>query len=309
MKKKNDRGETRDIFRATIAEPITIKGKGIHSDKRAKLKIFPASSRTGLIFLPGKGQKDNIPVSPGNVSETSQAITLSNGNWSVSTVEHLLCALAVAGVTDAYFEIDSIEVPVLDGSALPFYEALMVAGIRHHNEIIEPITLTTPLWVVHEESYIIALPADDFRVSYSISFDHHLLNGKTIYMDLTHENCVRDIIPARTFGFLKNLKALNSRGFARGASLENAVVLTDSGYLNETLRFPDECIRHKVLDLIGDIYILGRPLKAHIIASRAGHTLDIALARNIEAAISGDELGHKRQIDDSNLRTHTSTQN
>lgn len=280
--------------RATVASDVTIEGLGLHSGNPVTLKIFPAEPGTGMVFRASAGQAGSIPVDPFHVVDTVHAVTLGNEDRKIATVEHLLCALAVAGVTDAIFELDGAEIPILDGSALPFYEAIMAAGINESSVKVEPIVISSPIWVVQNDKYIIALPHNGFRVTYGISFAHPELRGQSFSMDLDSQVCETDLLAARTFGFYKEVEQMRARGLARGASLENAVVLTDDGYLNESLRFKDECIRHKVLDLIGDLYLLGRPLQAHIIASRAGHSLDVALDRNILESIALDELAQRR---------------
>jgi len=290
------------VNRATLKKEITIEGIGLHSGCKVTLKLIPAPAGNGLVFR-GRGSRTqgDIPVTPYHVIDTQQAVTLGNGVWTVSTVEHLLAALAVAGVTDLDMEIDAPEMPILDGSAEPFYMAVMEAGIRDLDEPLEPITLNFPVWAVQEDRYIIALPYDGFRVTYGISFDHPLLRGQSLTLDLNSETCVTDILPARTFGFFKDLKHMQSKGLALGASLDNAIVLTDDGVMNEALRFENECIRHKTLDLLGDLFLIGRPLKAHIIASKAGHMLDVALGQNILDITSGDELEMRREIREGRL--------
>lgn len=283
-------------FRATIAAPVNIRGLGLHSGDPVTLKMFPAESGVGMVFRAGAGQVGDIPVDPFHVVDTVHAVTLGNSDRKVATVEHLLCALAVAGVTDCYFELDGTEIPIMDGSALPFYEAIMSVGVQEHAERIEPIVITSPIWVVQKDKYIIALPHDGFRVTYGIAFAHPELQGQSFSMDLNSSICQSDLLAARTFGFYQEVEQMRARGLARGASLENAVVLTEDGYMNESLRYQDECIRHKVLDLIGDLYLLGRPLQAHIIASKAGHTLDVALDRNILSAVAHDELSLRRDL-------------
>ena len=280
---------------ATLSSDTTIRGLGLHSGNPVTLKAFPAAPGTGLVFRAGHGQVGDIPVSPFHVVDTAHAVTLGNADRKVATVEHLLCALAVAGVTDAIFELDGPEIPILDGSAQPFYEALTAAGITESTIPVEPIVIKSPIWVVQKDKYIIALPYDGFRVTYGIAFAHPELRGQSFSMDLDSETCRTDLLSARTFGFYKEVEHMRARGLARGASLENAVVLTEDGYLNDSLRYQDECIRHKVLDLIGDLYLLGRPLQAHVIASRAGHALDVALDRNILQALTQDELAARRQ--------------
>lgn len=280
-------------FRATVAEALSISGKGLHSGETVTLKMFPAAAGTGLVFLPVKGNTGKIPVSPFYVTDTRQAVTIGNRDWEIRTVEHLLAALAAAGVTDAYLEVDAPEIPIMDGSSQPFYDALMATGVQQLDEVLEPIRLTTPIWVVDGDRYLVALPHENTRVTYSIDFDHPALRGQTLVIDLDREKFVSEISSARTFGFYRDLEAMQAKGLARGASAENAVVLTDDGFMNER-RYENECVRHKVLDLIGDLYLIGRPIQAHIIAHRAGHTLDVALAKQILTRAAMDELASRK---------------
>ena len=270
---------------ATIRNDVVIEGIGIHSGSSAVLTIHPESSGTGLFFFRKKNKDDIIKVHPENVKNTFQAVTLSNGSYHVQTIEHLLAALAVAGITDASIELSGDEIPIMDGSAQPYYEAVQSAGLIYFPEEVIPIKLSSPVWVVEGDKYLVALPDDEASISYSIDYDHPLLRNQTFQVLLKTDDLGAEILPARTFGFIRDLDEMKSKGLIKGASLENAVGLTEDGYLNPSLRFENECIRHKILDLIGDLYLLNRPLKARILASRAGHKLDVALALKISQMI------------------------
>ena len=281
---------------STLKRSVTISGKGVHSGKITNLTLHPAQVGTGVVFRnPVFGE---IPVTPYSVVDTNHAVTLGNQRGQIATVEHLLFALAVTGITDAVIEVDAGELPILDGSAAPLCEAIIEsAGIMDLGLPVEPIVIKTPLWVIQGDRYVIALPHDGFRVSSGISYEHPLLRGEFLGMDLDSEICLRELADARTFGFLRDIERLQSRNLALGASLENAVVLTDDGYLNDSLRHENECIRHKMLDIIGDLYLIGRPLVGHIIASKTGHGLNVELGKKILAAQFGDELGIRRAAD------------
>lgn len=280
--------------KATVKNSISIKGIGLHTGAEAKLKIYPAEVNTGIVFRSTKKENGEILVSPWNVKNTKNAVTLSNKKWEVHTVEHLLFAFAIIGITDAYVEINSNEIPIMDGSSKEFYEALQSTGIfEFSNYENKPIKLVNPVWVVSEDKYIIAVPCDELKITYTIYYEHPDLRGRSIHINLNSKIAEQEILLARTFGFLKDVEYLRSQGLIQGASLENALVLTENGYINER-RYPDECIRHKVLDLIGDLYLLGKPLIAHVIAYRTGHSLDIALAKNILKNLESDELAKLR---------------
>jgi UDP-3-O-[3-hydroxymyristoyl] N-acetylglucosamine deacetylase len=289
---------------ATVKGPITLTGRGLHSGSDATLRITPAEPGTGLIFTVGK--RGAVKVSPMTVVDTVHAVTIGNEDVSVQTVEHLLAALYAAGITDAILELSGSEIPILDGSAYPFYQAIQSAGTQKSAIPVEPIRLANPVWVVEGDKYLIALPENGLRITYSIDYNHPGLKGQSIVVDCENGDFADDFLPARTFGFMTDIEMLQAKGLIRGGSIENAVVLTANGYMNE-LRFENECIRHKVLDLVGDLYLLGRPLNAHIIASKAGHTLDAALAKKIAMRIALDEVATKRRSPsraDLNILSH-----
>ncbi len=282
------------IHRKTLSQSIVLQGIGLHSGKTVTMKIHPALAGNGIIFHQMRQlHKAIIPVSLDHVVDTSNATTIGDGGSNrVQTIEHMLAALHTLGITDADIEINSFEVPIMDGSAKPFMEAVLSAGITEHSETVTPITVSTPIWVVDGDKYLVMLPSDELKVTYSIDFQHPLLRGQSFTTKLNETILTEEILPARTFGFLKDVEALQARGLALGGSLDNAVVLTEEGYLNENLRYENECVRHKILDLIGDLAVMGRPFRGHLIASKAGHALDISLAKCIMSKVTGDELSH-----------------
>jgi UDP-3-O-[3-hydroxymyristoyl] N-acetylglucosamine deacetylase len=201
---------------------------------------------------------------------------------SVETVEHLLAALTALGIDNVIVELNHPEVPIMDGSAAPFvYLILNEAGVkrlaapRRYLKVLRPISLT------HGDKRIALYPSDHFKVTYSISFDHPLLRHQSRTMRITEETFVEDIAPARTFGFLKEVETLRQRGLALGGSLDNAIVLGETGVLNNALRFEDEFVRHKILDVIGDLSLVGYPVVGHLVAHRGGHALHTAFAARI----------------------------
>jgi UDP-3-O-[3-hydroxymyristoyl] N-acetylglucosamine deacetylase len=279
------------INRKTLQSEVLVKGIGLHSGKQVSLRLIPAEVNTGLIFIHNvKNKKSIIPVSLNYVVDTSNAVTLGDGMRIVQTVEHILAALHTRGITDLIMEIDSNEIPIMDGSSREFIKLIDSVGLKTYKEEVEPIRIQNPIWVVDGDKYLVVLPSDTLKVTYHIDFKHPLLKGQSITMDLNEEVMVNEILPARTFGFLRDVEALQSRGLALGGSLENAIVLTDDGYLNTDLRYENECVRHKVLDLIGDLSIIGRPILGHIIASKAGHALDVSMGKLIMSKITGDEI-------------------
>ena len=271
------------IFRKTLKSQITISGIGLHSGKKVSLKLIPAEAHTGLIFICNvRNKKSIIPVSLNYVVDTSNAVTLGDGFRIVQTVEHLMAALFTRGITDLIMEIDSSEIPIMDGSSRPFLEAIDSIGVTEFTDVVDPIRITTPVWVVDGDKYIVILPSETLKVTYNIHFNHPLLRGQSITMDLDEKILSSEILPARTFGFLRDVEALQARGLALGGSLDNAIVLSEDGYLNESLRFENECI--------GDLSIVGRPIIGHILASKAGHALDVSMGKLIMSRITGDEV-------------------
>jgi UDP-3-O-[3-hydroxymyristoyl] N-acetylglucosamine deacetylase len=294
------------LKRKTIKKEINISGTGLHSGKQVSMRLFPAPSNSGIVFIPNSSsfKKFRIPVALENVVDTSNAVTLGDGVNSIQTVEHLLAALHTRGISDLIIEIDSLEIPIMDGSAKPFMEAIPVSQIHEYEESIEPIIVKNPVWVIDGDKYLVILPNDTLKVTYHIDFNHPLLRGKSLTTEINSDFMENEILPARTFGFLRDVKALQSRGLALGGSLDNAIVLSDDGYLNESLRFENEFVRHKILDLIGDLSIIGRPIQGHILASKAGHALDVSMGKLLLSKISGDEISNfkSRRVYRSNKR-------
>lgn len=282
--------------RKTIKNSINLSGIGLHSGKKVNLTIHPADSGTGLVFMPNSSshRKFKIPVSLDHVVDTSNAVTLGDGVNTIQTVEHILAALHTRGITDAFLEIDSLEIPIMDGSSLPFLDAISKDSTEEFKEIIEPLVVQNPIWVVDGDKYLVILPNDTLKVTYHIDFKHPLLRGQSYTTEINESILETDILPARTFGFLRDVKALQEKGLALGGSLDNAIVLSDEGYLNDSLRYENECVRHKILDLIGDLSIVGRPIIGHILASKAGHALDISMGKLLLSKITGDEVSKFR---------------
>ncbi|MCC5814643.1 MAG: UDP-3-O-acyl-N-acetylglucosamine deacetylase [Leptospira sp.] len=283
------------IFRKTVKNTVKMKGIGLHSGKSVHLNIHPAEAGTGIQFYhTSPNHITKIPVSVDYVIDTGNAVTLGKDGIKIQTIEHLMAAIHAMGITDARLEINAMEIPIMDGSSLPFLQSIQDTGLETFKHTIDPIEITHPIWVVEGDKYLVLLPADEWKVTYSIDFNHPLLKGQTIHIQLNQETLLNEILPARTFGFLKDVEYLQSRGLALGGSLDNAVVLTEDSYLNDELRFENECVRHKVLDLVGDLAVMGRPFKGHLIASKAGHGLDISLAKCILEQEKNNELARRK---------------
>ena len=217
-----------------------------------------------------------------NVARVSYATSLMKKGVLISTTEHLLSALIGCGIDNAIVELDNLELPILDGSAMPFVEAIHKAGIRRQRRPRTYLRILRGLEMCEGDKFIAVYPADTYSVSYAINFPHSLIGKETFRVDLSDENYLKEIAAARTFGFERDLAQMRNMGLIRGASLDNAICFTSDGVLNPGgLRFPDECCRHKALDLIGDLALIGRPLLGHVIAERAGHAMHAALVNRI----------------------------
>lgn len=271
--------------RRTLASLWALSGIGLHSGEPVNMRLRPAPAGSGIVFVRTDLGGRRIPALIENAGPSFYATVLRKDGASVSTIEHLMAALYAMQVDDLDIELDAGEVPILDGSSKPFVEGILAAGFQSHGVDRQYIHVTKPLTVTHEDKQISVHPCPEYRVTYAIEFDHPALGYQELTASLWREDqFVEKIAPARTFTFEHEVEALRARGLALGGSLENAVVLGDAGVLNPPLRFPDEFVRHKMLDLTGDLSLLGRPLRGHVVAFRAGHDLHGKLARAIEDA-------------------------
>lgn len=266
--------------RVTLAEPSgTLRGVGLHSGADAAVRFLPAPAGAGLTFRhPRTGQE--IPARAANVTDTSRCTRLGLDGWEVQTVEHVLSALAGLGVDDAVVETGDGEMPAGDGSAAPFVALIRAAGLREQPEAVAvPLTLTQPVTVSAGASAVVALPAERLTLTVVLDYPRHpYLGTLAAVFDAATDDYAAAVAPARTFGFLSEIEALRAVGLGLGASRENAVVLGEDRY-ETPLRFGNELARHKLLDLLGDLSLAGRPLLAQVIAVRPSHTLNTRLAR------------------------------
>src|SRR3954471_22667760 len=265
----------------TLGRAGSWTGIGLHSGNKVTLSLKPSPADSGIRFQRSDLGGLEIPAIVTHLGGIQYQTGLTREAVSVETVEHLLAALTALGIDNAIVELNSPEVPIMDGSAAPFVYLVHEAGVkrlqapRRYLKVLRPISLT------HGDKRIALYPSDHFKVTYSISFDHPLLRHQSRTMRITEESFVEDIAPARTFGFLKEVEMLRQRGLALGGSLDNAIVLGDTGVLNNALRFEDEFVRHKILDAIGDLALVGYPVIGHLVAHRAGHALHTEFAAKI----------------------------
>jgi UDP-3-O-[3-hydroxymyristoyl] N-acetylglucosamine deacetylase len=268
--------------RVTLSVPSTVYyGVGLHSGADAAVCFLPGASGSGLVFRDKKSGQE-IPALAANVTDTSRCTRLSTGGREVQTVEHVLAALAGLGVDDAVIEIEGSELPAADGSAALFVSLIRATGLSEQSDCsVQPLILTHPVTLSEGTSTLVALPADSFRAAVVLDYPRHPYLGTiAAIFDTARGDFAAEIAPARTFGFLSEIEALQARGLGLGASRDNAVVLGEDRY-ETPLRFANELARHKLLDLIGDLALLGRPLLAHVIAVRPSHTLNTRLAQTL----------------------------
>jgi UDP-3-O-[3-hydroxymyristoyl] N-acetylglucosamine deacetylase len=270
------------IFETTIQRPVQLSGVGLHTGVPVKLRVTPAPVSTGLVFLRTDLDNFPIPASWRHVAKVSYATSLMRQSVLISTTEHLLSTFYSLGIDNAFIEIDNLEVPILDGSGQPFVEAIQEAGLRHYRRKRKYLRIRRPISVEDKGKRITILPDDHFRLTCDVQFDHPMVGRQGLEMEVTPEKYASELAPARTFGFEYELAQMRDMGLIRGASLDNAVCFDRVGVLNPGgLRFPDEPCRHKALDLIGDLALLGKPLLGHVIAERAGHAMHAALVTRI----------------------------
>jgi UDP-3-O-[3-hydroxymyristoyl] N-acetylglucosamine deacetylase len=269
-------------FETTVHRAVEASGVGLHSGVPVKIRITPAPAGAGIVFRRTDLDNFEIPASWRYVQRVSYATSLMRQGVLISTTEHLLSVFYSMGVDNAYVEIDNLEVPILDGSGRPFVDLIREAGLRstrkrrRYLRILRPVSLETP------GKSISIVPASEFRLSCDIFFDHPLVGNQSLEMPVCPDSYAREIAPARTFGFSWELDAMRNMGLIRGASLDSAVCFDRASVMNPGgLRFRDEPCRHKALDLIGDLALIGRPLLGRVIATRAGHAMHVALVAKI----------------------------
>ncbi|MCB1153403.1 UDP-3-O-acyl-N-acetylglucosamine deacetylase [bacterium] len=272
-------------YQRTLRTSFACDGIGLHTGALVRLVVKPAPADSGIVFVRTDiSGRNRVQAGPETVSGTSFATTISGPGFVISTVEHLMSALVGMGVDNAVIEIDGEEVPIIDGSAAPFAKLIADAGLRVQESPRRYMKITKSI-VIREQGKMVALhPYDGFRIEYEIDFEHEAIGIQRYELDVTPERYFAEIASARTFGFLKDLDMLKANGLATGGSLDNAIVLGTEGVMNdEGLRYPDEFVRHKVLDAIGDLFLVGMPIMGRLVAYKSGHGLNNRLARTLIA--------------------------
>jgi len=265
----------------TLRRQVSCAGIGLHSGNKVTLSLKPAPANSGIRFRRSDLGGLEIPATVDYLAGIHYATGLASKGGGVETVEHLLAALVGLGVDNAVVELNHPEVPIMDGSAAPFVYLVQEAGMRVLPAPRQVLRVTRPVELARGDKRIAVYPCDHFRVSYSISFDHPLLRHQARTVSLLGDAFTEQIAPARTFGFLKEVEMLRQNGLALGGSLENAIVIGETGVLNNPLRFEDEFVRHKILDAMGDLALVGHPILGHVVAHRAGHALHTAFAAKL----------------------------
>ena len=275
----------------TIAAPLEFSGVGLHSGAPVTMRLLPAAAGSGIVFRRTDLDNFEIPATGRNVAKVSYATSLMRQGVRISTTEHLLSAFIGMGVDNVIVELDNLELPILDGSALPYVEAFQRVGIRQQRRRRETLRILQPVEVREGDKFIGVYPGSGYRVSYTIDFPAPI-GRQEARVDLAAEMYGSEIAPARTFGYKKDEGKLRDMGLIRGASAESTIILGPNGPENGPLRFPDEYVRHKVLDLIGDLALAGRRLEGHVVAMRAGHAMHTALVARLIKDRSAWELAH-----------------
>ena len=267
----------------TIKNEVSFEGIGLHTGRYAKVTLKPAARDNGITFT--RSDKNTvIQAHVGSVIDTAFATTIGHDGAKIRTVEHIMAALAGLGIDNIFVDVDGPEIPILDGSSTELISIILKAGIAKQGKKRPYLRIKRPVIFDDGNSKVAALPYEGRRITYSIFFNHYGFGEQRLSIEINEETFAREIAPARTFGFLKDIEYLRTNGLAKGGSLENAIILGENGVLNSSgLRFKDEFVRHKVLDSIGDLAILGFPIYGHIIANKSGHSTNIKFLKKLLA--------------------------
>ena len=269
-------------WQQTLKESFVFEGIGLHSGKPVRIKFVPAEPDTGVVFVRSDlAEKTKIIALADQVTSTQRATTLGNGTNKVFTVEHILAALYLMGIDNCQIEMNSPEPPAADGSSKIYCELILKAGVLPQNTLLQYLTVEKSFQVYDQKRYITIQPYEGYRISFISENSHPELGTQFYDIELDDENGIAEIAPARTIGFVEELEILKANNLALGGSLENALVYDKDKSLNEP-RFPDELVRHKILDVIGDLALCGFRIKGHVIASQSAHSLNAELAKQLQ---------------------------
>jgi len=272
-------------YQNTIRKPVHCNGIGLHSGKQINMTLNPAEANTGIRFIRSDVADNNlIPAFMNRVVDTTMATTISEGNASIATTEHLLAAINGLSVDNILIEVDGPEIPIMDGSSSHFVDLLLEAGSKQQKSYRRLVKITQEISFRDGDRHISILPYDGFKVTAEINFNHDSIKRQVYSVSVSTQKFIEEISKARTFGFLKDVEKLQEHGLALGASLENAVGMDENGVLNEGgLRYNNEFVRHKIVDIMGDMTLLGCPILGHIVAYKSGHGQHLKLMEKIAA--------------------------
>jgi UDP-3-O-[3-hydroxymyristoyl] N-acetylglucosamine deacetylase len=270
----------------TIRTSVKLTGIGLHSGVPASIALSPAGADTGVIFRAPDGTL--IPASTDHVVDSRSATTVGAFGVRVRTIEHLMAAVSALGIDNLLVDVEGGEIPAADGSAKPFVDLLVEAGRVSLPAPRQPLAVTRPIRVGDQSRWLEVSPASEFRVTYTLDNRHPVIGLQTASVAVSEDAFAEEIAAARTYGFLKDVPMMRQHGLARGGSLDNAIVVGKRIILNESLRWSDEFVRHKILDLIGDLRLVGRPILGHVTGFNAGHTLNHELGAAIQQAAAAD---------------------
>ena len=282
-------------YQRTLKESVECGGIGLHSGRKVILRLHPSGEDTGIVFRRTDLGGAEIPADAEHVRRVDFATTLGDGRAEVKTVEHLLGAFYGMGIDNALVEIDAAEVPIMDGSAAPFVYLIQKAGLTDQGRSRRLLRVVNPMEVRDGDRWIKLLPSNDFRVTYSVQYQHPLIWEQTLTIPMNEATFQDQVAPARTFGFMKDIEKLRVNGLTLGGSIDNAVVLDESKVLNGHLRFENEFVRHKILDVLGDLSLSGFPLKAHVIVHKGGHGIHTEMARLLMSSTAVNVLEAPRE--------------
>lgn len=267
----------------TLANSVRLSGKGLHSGRETVVDIHPAPENTGIVFRHGMNMVSGLAS---NVVDTSRGTTIGFNGFKVLTVEHLMAALRGSGIDNAYVEVVGGETPALDGSALPYIEAIESVGMVEQEAERLRIDISEPICVRRKDSFILAVPATEMSITYVLNYDHPMIGSQTSNYVVSEADFGEEIAPARTFVLYEEVAELLDRELARGGSIDNVIVIWRDR-MSSALRFPDELVRHKVMDIIGDLALVGGQLNAEILAVKSGHALNVEFAKEVLRTVGG----------------------
>jgi UDP-3-O-[3-hydroxymyristoyl] N-acetylglucosamine deacetylase len=284
------------FFQNTIKESVKLTGIGLHSGTETTVTLLPAPIDTGIVFIPeGADSESGIQAHVDNLIDTHNAITIGSNGYDVKTIEHFMATFYALEITNLYVLITGNEMPILDGSSTDIVKVVERAGTIGQNAFYDTFYLPYPVWVEDNGSYLIALPSSAFKVTYTIDFTSKssAIGTQTAHFTINKDIFKNSIAPARTFGFFEDLNTMRAKNLALGGSLDNALLYTREGLVNKNLRFDNECVRHKILDLIGDLSLTGQRLAAHFIAYKSGHSMDMKLVGKLDMVIKRNRSARK----------------